>query len=1068
MRILSLTLLYLFTIVSINVTAQVMPDYSKDKVVHMVSTAHFDTQWKWTEQASINNYLLNTLHDNFDLIEKYPDYIFNFEGAVRYMWVKEYYPYEYKKLKDYIAKGNWHISGSSLDAGDVNMPSPEALMRNILLGQQFYKKEFGKTSNDVYLPDCFGFPYSLPSIAAHMGLKSFSTIKLHGNSAVGMPFDIGAWEGPDGSKILAEINPGSVTARISSDISNDGAELAAINKLGEKTGVYTDYKIYGTGDRGGAPPAQSVEWLEKSLKGDGPVKVISAPSDLLGSQITPEQLAKLPLYKGEFILSRHGTGCYTSQAFMKLLNRKNELLADATERASVAANWLGSAAYPQEKINDAWMRFLRHEFHDDLTGTSIPEVYEFSWNDELVSRNQFNAILNNAAGGISRALDTRVEGIPLTVFNPLSVSREEVVEATVNLSENAKAIRVFNKEGKEVPSQLKRKNGGSFQVLFIATLPANGFAVYDVRESHLAVVQKSQLAVSPQSLENARYKITIDGNGDIAGIFDKRYKKELLSAPMWLEFLNDPSIDWPQWEVLYKSVMATPRNYVKGVKSISIDEDGPVRVSLKIVRETEGSTFTQYVRLAAGETGNRVDVVNDVDWRSKNTLLKASFPLSVSNPKATYDLGLGTIERNTNTEKMYEVPAQQWADLSSSKGEYGITVMNDCKYGWDKPNDNTLRLTLFHNPQPAARYPASAFQDFGHHQFTYSIAGHQGDWKNETTLWQPAFLNQPAIPFQTTKHEGAIGKSFSFASLNTNQVAIKAIKQAEDTKEIVVRLQELTGATVKNVVLSMAANIISAHEINGVEDSIGTATVTNGKLSFIMNPYQPRTFALTIAKPPAAINGIENMPVKLKFTTAVTSPDVDRTAGALDDFDGKGHTIPSEQWPEEINSEGVVFKLGPKTTNPNGLANDAVICQGDTIALPPGNYKRLYLLAAATEDTYGDFKVDGKVTNIGVQYFSGFIGQGQELIFKNKKKPMEPAISEPYLKTANIAWLATHRHSTSGVNEAYVYCYLYKYAIDITPGAKTLMLPNNDKIRVMAVTLSNDENAVTYRAAAAK
>src|SRR5438445_443138 len=137
-----LTFICFFTLISANVVGQTAPDYSKDKVVHMVSTAHFDTQWKWTEQTSINNYLLNTLHDNFDLIEKYPDYIFNFEGAVRYMWAKEYYPYEYKKLKQYIANGNWHISGSSLDAGDVNMPSPEALMRNILLGQQFYKKEF--------------------------------------------------------------------------------------------------------------------------------------------------------------------------------------------------------------------------------------------------------------------------------------------------------------------------------------------------------------------------------------------------------------------------------------------------------------------------------------------------------------------------------------------------------------------------------------------------------------------------------------------------------------------------------------------------------------------------------------------------------------------------------------------------------------------------------------------------------------------------------------------------------------------------------------------------------------
>ncbi|HTH83277.1 MAG TPA: glycoside hydrolase family 38 C-terminal domain-containing protein [Mucilaginibacter sp.] len=1061
--------LCLFTIFSINVIAQQpVPDYSKQKVLHLVSTAHFDTQWKWTEQTSINNYLLNTLDDNFNLIEKYPDYVFNFEGAVRYMWVKEYYPNRYNKLKEYIAKGRWNIAGSSLDAGDVNMPSPEALIRNFLLGQQFYKKEFGKTSTDVYLPDCFGFPYSLPSIAAHCGLNSFSTIKLHGNSAVGMPFDIGMWQGPDGSKILAEINPGSVSARITRDASTDTSNLLTINNLGNKTGIYAAYKLYGTGDRGGAPDDQSVALLEKSLKGNGPVKVIAASTDLLGNQLTQQQKDQLTVYNGEFILSKHGTGCYTSQALMKLLNRKNELLADATERAAVAANWLGGAPYPKEKINEAWTRFLRHEFHDDLTGTSIPEVYEFSWNDEFVSRNQFNSVLNTAAGAVSRGLDTRTKGIPLTVYNALSVQREDVVEATVNLSANTKSVIVFNKDGKEVPSQIINNDGSQYHILFLAKLPANGFEVYDVRESDQTDAQKSSLTISDRSLENARYKVTIDKNGDISSVFDKRYKKEILSAPMRIEFLNDVSVDWPQWEVQYKAIKAAPRNYVSGIKSISIEENGPVRVSLKIVRETEGSTFTQYIRLANGEAGNRVDVVNDVDWHSKNTLLKASFPLSVSNQKATYDLGLGTIQRNTNTEKMYEVPAQQWADLSSSKGDYGITIMNDCKYGWDKPDDHTLRLTLFHNPEPAARYPTSAFQDFGRHQFTYSIAGHAGDWKNETTLWQPAFLNQPVVPFETTRHEGQLGKSLSLASLNTKQVAIRAIKQAENTNEIVVRLQELTGSLVKNVSLSMASKIMSAREINGVEDEVGSATIKDGKLLVDMNPYQPRTFAVTIAKPSTALTTTQSLPVDLKYTTEITSPDVDRTAGAGSDFDGKGHTIPSELWPDQINSDGVIFKMGPRKLGPNVAARDAIICQNDTIALPAGNYKRLYILAAATEDTRGDFKVDGKTYHIGIQYFSGFIGQGQELTFKNKFKPADPAISKAYLKTDNIAWMASHRHDVSGINEAYVYCYLYKYAIDIAPGAKTLILPNNDKIRVVAVTLANDDNANTHLIAGMK
>ena len=930
-------------------------------------------------------------------------------------------------------------------------------MRLILLGQEFFKKEFGKTSSDIFLPDCFGFPYSLPSVAAHCGLTGFSTLKLPGNSANGIPFDIGMWQGVDGSKILAELKPGAIVTRISSDLTVDENYLKMINEQGDKTGLYVTYKYYGIGDRGGAPSEGSVQWLEKSLKGEGPVKVVAASTDLLSRQLTPQQKGMLETFNNELILTTHGTGCYTSQAYMKLINRKNELLANATERASVAADWLGSAEYPKEKINEAWTRFLWHQFHDDLTGTGIPEAYQFSWNDELVSQNQFHSVLNSAVGGVSQVLDTRVKGIPMVVYNPVDVERNDVVEATVTLSENARAIRVYNREGKEVLSQIRKKDGKEFQILFIAKVPANGFEVYDIQETSEAVVSKSQLSVSGRSLENARYKVSIDENGDISKVYDKLAKKEMLKAPMRLEFFNNTSVNWPQWEILYESVKASPRSAVAGIKSIAVEENGPVRVSLKIVREAEGSTFTQYIRLSNGDAGNRVDIMNDVDWKSKNSLLKASFPLTVSNPNATYDLGLGTIDRGTNKEKMYEVPAQQWADLSSSKGDYGVTIMNDCKYGWDKPDDNTLRLTLFHTPQPLVRYPISAFQDFGRHQFSYSIAGHSGNWKNETSLWQPVFHNQPLIPYQTVKHAGPLGMSFSFGSLSSGKVAIKAIKKAENSDEVVVRMQELTGVAVKDIWFSMPGKIISAREINGAEEPVGNATIKDGKLLFSMSPYQPRTFAIVLEKPSAKVDPVQNLPVTLKYNLMATTTDVDRS---LNDFDGKGHSIPAELLLKEIKSEGVLFQIGGR----DGRGNNALIPKGDTIALPSGDFNRIYILAAATEDTKGTFKVDGNAFNIGIQNYSGFIGQWSSLVFNDKLKPTDYKIIPSYLKTNNIAWVGTHRHDFSGINEAYIYCYLYKYAIDIPNGAKTLILPDNDKMRIMAVTLSKDRNASTFPA----
>jgi len=1040
-------------------------DFTKQKSLYLVSNAHLDTQWNWTVQTSINNFLRNTLQDNFRLFEKYPHYVFNFEGAIKYMWMKEYYAVEYEKLKEYIALGRWNIAGSSIDATDVNVPSCESQFRNILLGEQFYQSEFNKKSKDIFLPDCFGFGYTLPTIAVHCGLTSFSTQKLTWGSAYGIPFDLGVWQGVDGSRIFAALNPGAYVNKININPALDSTKLNSIQKTGEKTGMYLAYSYYGVGDRGGAPDAKSVDLLERSINEKNNTNIVLASSDLLGKQLTNKQLNRLPVYNGELLLTMHGTGCYTSQAFLKYINRKNELLADAAERASVAADWLKGAIYPQTKLNEAWVRFLWHQFHDDITGTSIPEAYPFSWNDELISHQQFYNVYEHGAATVIRALDTRTKGIPIVVNNALSVTRIEPVEATVEISGNAKSIRVFDKAGKEVLSQLIRKNDDKYTILFLATVPANGFEVYSVELSEKPCALKNNFSISPQLLENKKYKVQIDSNGDIASIYDKTAKKELLSAPARLEMLNDETPEKPAWRIYYNSITAKPRTYVSGVKSIVIEEAGPVRIALKITRETEGSEFIQQVRLSEGDAAQRVDVVNDVQWNSRNTLLKASFPLSVSNSFATYDLGIGTIKRGNNTEKLYEVPAQQWADITDKSGNYGVSILNDSKYGWDKPSDNILRLTLLHTPMTKDIYYYQTYQDLGKHHFIYSFSGHKNLWNNTANLWQSASLNQPLVAFQTDEHAGLLGKSFSIATVNTKQVAIKALKKAENANSFVVRLQELIGETAENVSLKFAAPIHSAQELNGIEEPIGSADVKDGCLQLNMKKYQTRTFAVVLESPKTALAETQSQPLQLNYNSKVTTSDKDFTTGQFDSF---GNSLSEELLPDQIASEGVTFNL-QKHNNGNIIdrwsvpGNNALIPHGDTLLLPEGKFNRIYILAAATEDTNGIFEVGRKKVNVGIQYYSGFIGQWNALTFDN---PMNEGLAvnqvnlikqtPAYLKPDNIAWIGTHSHSIIGVNEAYTFCYLYKYAIDIPINTRTLVLPNNDKIRIMAISLSND------------
>jgi alpha-mannosidase len=1038
-----------------------------------VATAHLDTQWLWTIQDTINEHVPKTLRDNFALFEKFPDYVFSFEGAFRYMLAKEYYPDEYVKLRRYIASGRWRVCGSMVDSCDVNIPSPQSLIRQILYGNGFFRDEFGRTSCDIFLPDCFGFGYALPAVASHCGLEGFSTQKLTWGSSVGVPFDIGLWEGVDHSTVIAAFDPGDYVGNIREDLGESEKWLERINRLGRQTGAYVGYKYFGVGDTGGAPDAGSVDWLEKAIHGAGPIHVLSAPADRLYQDLTPPQIDKLSRYKGELLMTRHGTGCYTSQAAMKRWNRKNELLADAAERAAVAADWLGGSVYPHRKLTDAWTRFLWHQFHDDLTGTSLPQAYTFSWNDEVVAANQFAAVLTDAVEAISRALDTNGPGLPLVVFNPLSIEREDVVQATVRFSgATPKAVRVFNEAGQEVPSQLAASLGGEADVVFLAKVPSVGLAVYHVRPADAPCDMPTGLKAAASSLENRRYRLTVDENGDVSSVFDKDAGKEVLAHPARLQLLEDTPDRWPEWEIWYDDLSAKPRSHVGGPARIRVVESGPARVALEVNREASGgqseiSNLKSQIRLSAGGAGDRVEFDTVVDWRSPQTLLKAAFPLAVSNEKATYDLGLGTIQRGNNNEKLYEVPAQQWADVTSADGQYGVAILNDCKYGWDKPDDNMLRLTLIHCPNNIQK-------DIGWHKFLYAICAHKGDWRDAAVSWQAARLNQPLIAFQSPPHDGPLGKRFSLLHVTPPAaVAVTTLKKAEprDRKEsrnqtesgdrspstnraesgneIVLRVQELSGQRVEDVRVSFVVPIDSAHEVNGVEDPVdGKLTVDHGNLVFDMEPYRPRAFAVKLAAPPTRLAPPVAQPVTLPFDTDVVSLDSDRGDGA---FDSQGHSLPGELLPSTVVSEGITLQIGPT----GAARKNAVACRGQRIDLPPGGRRRLYLLAASADgDTNGVFKVGDQSVELSVQSYTGFVGQSQSLVV-NGQLVDASQMTEPFVKTDTIAWLGTHRHRAAG-NEPYVFTYLFKYALDVPASAARITLPDNPSIRILAMTLADD------------
>ncbi|MBU1471096.1 MAG: chitobiase/beta-hexosaminidase C-terminal domain-containing protein [candidate division Zixibacteria bacterium] len=1033
----------------------------------MVGTAHLDTQWRWTIQNTINEYIPSTFRDNFKLLDQFPGYVFSFEGAFRYMLIKEYYPDDYELLKGYINSNRWRVIGSWVDAVDVNIPSFESLVRQTLYGNGYFKREFGKTSRDIFLPDCFGFGYALPSIARHCGLQSFSTQKLSWGSSVGVPFDIGVWTGVDGSSIFGGLKPGAYVNRIEDDLSRDTLWLAQIDSQGTASGLYAGYGYFGTGDTGGAPDSASVDWLQRSEASDGPIRVWCGGADDLVDMALEADTNLLPHYRGELLMTRHGVGCYTSQAAMKRWNRKNELLADAAERASVIASHLRGFSYPGETLRDSWVRFLWHQFHDDLTGTSIPEAYEFSWSDEILAMNRFASVLENAVEATVSALDTRAEGVPVVLFNPLSIERTDVVEASVKFNESTpEYVRVIGPDGREVPSQLLSTNGNEVMLLFAATVPSVGYSVYDIRSANKPSSMSNSLKVSTTGLENERYKVAIDADGNVASIFDKMQQQELLSAPIQYQLLFDKPRQWPAWEIQYEDIMQPPLAVLGNPESIEVIEEGPVRAAVKVIRKIGDSEFATIIRLCGGLSGDRIEFFNDVNWYEKERLLKVAFPVTAANDSVTYDLGLGTIRRGLNREKLYEVPGHQWADITEASGEYGVAVLNDCKYGWDHPDRGTLRLTLIHTPGVFESWMwvgDQKSQDLGHHQFSFAVSGHPDDWR-QTVPWQAARFNQPIVAFQTDSRQGPLGKSYSFLKLveqsdggDSDELPgafVNSVKQAEESDEIIVRVKELQGLFHSRLKLRFADAVVSAREVDGCEDSLDVAKVGNGELTFDLKPYQPKAFAIRLRQDEnGATAHPESWRVDLPFNEDGISSDRNRLDG---DFDGQGNTLSGDLLPDHCTFQNIEFNPGSTDDGHNNM----VACKGQTIQLPQEPFNRLYILAASTNGPSSEtFTVDNRTFEVDIPDYAEPMGQWNNRV--NGRLLMEEAheIAPAFISHVPVAWYGCHRHTTDGDNEAYRFTYLHAYRMGFPNGARTLILPDNPRVKVLAITAAQSSYA---------
>lgn len=1006
------------------------------KKIYTIATAHLDTCWLWTYEKTASTFVPGTMKENFKLFEKFPDYKFNFEGSNRYEIMKEYYPEDYERLKGYVKSGRWHPCGSCYENGDVNTPSPEALIRNILYGNGYFRKEFGTESNDIFLPDCFGFGRALPSIAAHSGLTGFSTQKLTWGGSVDVPFDIGRWTGKDGKGIWCALKPGNYVT-ISGNPRMNTKALANLKENFEKYGNPRTFIYHGNGDRGGGPAKISVKNIAEAVKLNAKedIKVLFASTKEFFDELenmTSTEKERMPVFDSELLLTEHGTGSYTSRTVTKRWNRRCELLADAAERFSASAFTQGLADYPDYIFENAWKKVILHQFHDDITGTSFEECYKRSHNDYVQAMHFFSAEYTTSLKALSSQLDTSfVKGTAVVVSNPVQNvgKRCQSVSADIAYDGRTAYVKVYNSKEKEVPSQMRQLGNGKVRVSFMAEVPSNGMRVYDVRFDDKESGLKTELTYENNTIENKHIKVTLDKDGNISSVYNKESGVEALSGSAKFAIHHDiDSFVWPSWEVK-QSDFTRPAYMYPSAPVITVEENGPALCRIKITKKAGKSTFTQIISLDA--ESDYVSVENEVDWREEASLLKAEFKTSSKNEIALYDIGFGYTERKTNTPRLFEVPAQKWAGITDKNSANGTAIFSDSRTGWDKPDSSTLRLTCIHTPLNNYRWECSQhIMDMGLNRFGFGIYPHDG--QTQKIIARADEFCQPMHTFVTDIHKGDLGREYSAVKVSSDKIRMTALKKAEDSDRIIVRVCEYTGEAQEGIELTFPKSIVEAYEVRGDEKEIGSVPVTDGKLVFDIGKNAIRSFALIFDREDKTPS---QLPVDLPFNAVAITSNRNKSDSTL----SKGISIPRELVPDKLLTSGVNYKL------PTGKLN-GLICKGQTIDFEDGYDTVSFLITSLNGDTDAAFSLRDNKTTVKIQDHAEAIGMWDL---------MRSRITG-YIKPQSQALSFSHTHSPKGDMIA-KQMYFFKADIPLDDGKK-ITLPDNDNLLIIAATLIKDQH----------
>lgn len=805
-------------------------DKDSKVLVSCIGHTHIDMAWLWrlkhTREKGARSF--STV---LRLMEKYPEYTFLQTQPQLYEYIKHDYPDIYAQIKQRVKEGRWEIDGAMWVEADCNLTSGESLTRQILIGKKFAKEEFGKDMTYLWLPDVFGYSWALPQILKKSGIDMFMTTKISWNQFNRMPHDTFYWKGMDGSEVLTHF----ITTPEPGERDHNSFFYTYNGQILPETvkGLWEGYSekdtnrelliSYGYGDGGGGVNRAQLEQRRRIDKIDGcPYVETSRAGDYFTrlKKTFSETKNYVHTWDGELYLEYH-RGTYTSHAYNKRMNRKLELYYREAEWLNASAR-VSDADYNQEQdtLTEGWKIILRNQFHDIIPGSAIREVYEDS-KAEYADAKRIAQDVEDAA--YARILEAAEEGV-YTVVNNSGFARTDLIEMPL-------AARYTDKAGRELNIQETEKGclveAASLQPMSLSTIVAKGAGQAPEKSA-------SAFSYTGETLETPYYKIRFNDKGQITSLFDKENDKEVIAAGQAANVLlafEDKPMNYDDWDIdIYYQEKC---RVIDNLTDTKVAGDGALAFDLKRTYRYMQTTIVSDMVVYAHD--RRIDFKTYVDFHERHQVFKVAFPVAVRSTYATYDIQYGNVRRpnNWNTswdQARFECVGHRFADLSAF--DYGVSLMNDCKYGYDIKN-NVMRLTLL----KAGTYPDYE-QDQGEHQFTYSLLPHTADFVRGGTVPSAFALNQPLrAVVGRAKEEGA-----SFVSFDSPYVELDAVKVSEDKGSVIVRFHEYAGGT-ERVTVRPGFAYKHCTLCNLMEETEGDAP---DDLTLTVKPYEIVTLAFAL------------------------------------------------------------------------------------------------------------------------------------------------------------------------------------------------------------------------------